>query len=58
MNLELIRERSDKEGQYLIFVGRIDNILVTFANIYIPPESDKKLLKFVFHVINSKGGEF
>lgn len=54
VNFELIRERCDKEGRYIIVVGRIDNILVTFANIYIPPESDKKLLKFVFDVINSE----
>ncbi len=36
LNFELIMEKSDKQGRYIIIKGRIDNILVTFANIYAP----------------------
>ena len=45
LNFELIIEKSDTQGRYVIIKGRIDSILVTFANIYTPPESDRKFFK-------------
>ena len=45
LNFELIMKKSDTQGRYVIIKGRIDNILVTFANIYTPPESDRKFFK-------------
>lgn len=37
LNFKLIKENGDKQGRYRIVKGRIDNILVTFANIYASP---------------------
>lgn len=42
LNFDLIKAEGDKEGRYVLVKGKLDNILVTFACIYIPPESDKK----------------
>lgn len=53
LNFELISEKADKEGRFIIIKGRIDNVVVTFANIYVPPESDRKFLKMLFDTIIS-----
>uniref|UniRef100_A0A9J8D063 exodeoxyribonuclease III n=1 Tax=Cyprinus carpio carpio TaxID=630221 RepID=A0A9J8D063_CYPCA len=53
LNFELISEKADKEGRFIIIKGRIDNVVVTFANIYVPPESDRKFLKILFDTIIS-----
>lgn len=34
LNFELISEKADKEGRFIIIKGRIDDVVVTFANIY------------------------
>lgn len=42
LNFNLIKEKGDKEGGYISVKGKPDNVLVTFARIYVPPESDGK----------------
>lgn len=54
VNFDLIKENRDNEGRYVIIKGRIDNSLVTFANIYTPPESDRKFFKSLFDTIISE----
>ena len=54
LNFELIIKKSDTQVRYVIIKGRIDNILVTFANIYTPPESDRKFCKSLFHTSTSE----
>lgn len=54
LNFELIKEKGDKEGRFIIIKGKIDNVLVTFANIYAPPESDRKFFKSLFDIIPSE----
>lgn len=54
LNFELIMEKGDTQGRYVIVKGRIDNILVTLANIYAPPESDRKFFKSLFQTLTSE----
>lgn len=54
VHFELIKERRDNDGRFIIIKGRIDNVLVTFVNVYAPPESDKDFLKQLFEVIVSE----
>lgn len=51
LNFNSIKEEGDKEGRYILVKGRLDNILVTFACIYVPPESDKKFFAQLFDKI-------
>uniref|UniRef100_A0A3Q3B6N5 Reverse transcriptase domain-containing protein n=1 Tax=Kryptolebias marmoratus TaxID=37003 RepID=A0A3Q3B6N5_KRYMA len=53
LNFELISEKGDKEGRFVIIKGRIDNVVVTIVNIYVPPESDRTFLKTLFDTIIS-----
>ena len=39
LNFDLISEKRDDEGRYIIIKCRTDNVLVTFVNVYAPPES-------------------
>lgn len=41
LNFDLIKEEGAKEGRYVLVKGKLDNVLVTFACISVPPESDK-----------------
>lgn len=45
LNFYLIKEKRDDEGRYIIIKGRMDNVLVTFVNVYAPPESDRSFFK-------------
>ena len=51
LNFDLIKERRDNDGRYIIIKGRMDNVLVTFVNVYVPPESDRQFLKILFDII-------
>ena len=42
---------SDKEGKYVLIKGRLENKLITFVNIYAPPESKKAFFKEIFNII-------
>ena len=54
LNFDLIKEKRDDEGRYVIIKGRIDNVLVSFVNVYAPPESDRSFLKKLFELIVSE----
>lgn len=54
LNFDLVSEKSDTQGRYIIVKGRIDNTLVTFANVYAPPESDRTFFKSLFHTLTSE----
>ena len=40
LNFDLIKEKRDDEGRYIIIKGRMDGVLVTLVNVYAPPETD------------------
>ncbi len=50
----LIKQKSDRDGRYIVVKGRIDNILVTFVNVYPPPENNRKFFKLLFDTIISE----
>lgn len=39
LNFDLLKEISDKEGQYILVQGKIDQHLITLVNVYAPPAS-------------------
>ena len=54
LNFDLIKEKRDDEGRYIIIKGRMDSVLVTFVNVYAPPESDRSFFKRLFDLIVSE----
>jgi len=54
VNFELIKEKRDTEGRYVIVVGKVENVLVTLVNAYTPPESKRQFLKILFDIIKSE----
>lgn len=51
LNFDFLDEVGDKEGRYLIVKGRVNNIVITLANVYIPPECDRKFFKSFFDAL-------
>lgn len=51
LNFELIKEKKDDEGRFIIIKGRMENVIVTFVNVYAPPESNRSFFKRVFELI-------
>ena len=51
VSLEVIKERRDNDGRYVIIKGKIDNVLVTVVNVYAPPESNRMFFKQLFDII-------
>lgn len=49
INFELVKEI--REGRYILVHGRIENELVTLFSVYLPPQSDPKLLRKVMQLI-------
>ena len=45
------KEIKDKEGRYVIVVGKLDNEPVTLVNVYAPPESDKDFFRDLFNTV-------
>ena len=45
------REIKDKEGRYIIVLGRLDSEPVTLVNIYAPPESDRSFYTNMFNTL-------
>lgn len=39
LNFDLLKEISDKEGQYILVQGKIDQHLITLVNVYASPAS-------------------
>lgn len=46
---ELIREIKDKEGTYIMVIGKIEQTTVTLVNVYAPPTADKSCFKALFN---------
>lgn len=47
----LKREIKDKEGQFIIAIGDLDQTTVTLVNIYAPPESKKEFFKTLLDTV-------
>lgn len=51
VTFEFEREIKDKEGRYIIVLGRLDSEPVTLVNIYAPPESDRSFYTNMFNTL-------
>jgi exonuclease III len=54
LNFELVKEIRDSEGRYILVQGRIENNMTTLISVYLPPQSDPKLMKTVLELIASE----
>lgn len=57
LNYEHISEHKDKEGRYIMVTGKIDGIILSLLNVYIPPGSNWSLYKQILELttIRSQG---
>lgn len=53
INFELTKEIKDKEGRYIMVIGKLENREVTLFNIYAPPGSNTSFFKSVFDLIST-----
>ena len=51
IQFEHISEIKDKEGRYVMVIGRIDGVIVTLLCIYAPPGSEWSFYKKIFNMI-------
>lgn len=65
VNFEFISEHKDKEGRYIMVIGKIEGTLVSLFNVYIPPGSDWSFYKHILEIMTTKsqgvlicGGDF
>lgn len=65
ITFEILFEKKDKEGRYVLLRGKIGGSLVTLLNVYVPPNSEWKFFKTFFDLIISEvqvflicGGDF
>ena len=54
LNFDLIKEKRDDEGRYIIIKDRMDSVLVTLVNVYAPPETDRSFFNGLFDLIVSE----
>lgn len=45
LNFDSMTTIKDKEGRFIIMKGKLENVLVTLINVYIPPDSNKPFVK-------------
>ncbi len=45
VHFELLKEIRDSEGRYILVQGKIENHLTTLIAVYLPPLSDKNIVK-------------
>lgn len=52
-----ISEHKDKEGRFIMITGKVEGIILSLLNVYVPPESDWSLYKQIleFAVSRSQG---
>lgn len=62
---EHISEYKDKEGRFFIITGKIEGIVMSLLNVYVPPGSDWSFYKHIFELMATKsqgilicGGDF
>lgn len=65
INYERISEFKDKEGGFVLITGKVEGILMTFFNVYVPPASKWSFYKQIFQIMTTKsqgilicGGDF
>lgn len=65
ITFELLFEKKDKGDRYMLVRGNLGGLLVTFLNVYAPPNSDWDFFKHLFELIISEtqgilicGGDF
>nr|AAD02930.1 reverse transcriptase [Oryzias latipes] len=65
VNYQHVSEYKDKEGRYIMITGKINSILITLLNVYVPPGSDWSFYRHIFEIISTKsqgtlicGGDF
>uniref|UniRef100_A0A3Q3A4Q3 Reverse transcriptase domain-containing protein n=1 Tax=Kryptolebias marmoratus TaxID=37003 RepID=A0A3Q3A4Q3_KRYMA len=65
VNYEHISEYKDNEGRFVIITGKVEGIVITLLNVYVPPGSDWSFYKQIVDIITTKskgilicGGDF
>lgn len=65
VNYEHISEYNDKEGRFVMVTGKLEGIVITLLNVYIPPGSDWSFYKQIVDIMITKsqgilicGGDF
>lgn len=53
----LLKGKGDKEGRYCIQCDYQKEGKITFAEIYAPPEGDRKFFKFLFDPVVSESNK-
>ena len=54
VNYEHISEIKDKEGRFILIIGKIEGTIVSLLNVYAPPGSDWSFYKQIFHIMVTK----
>lgn len=57
VNFHFISEDKDKEGRYIMVKGKIDGVLVSLLNVYMPPGSNWAFYKQILELSPICGGD-
>ena len=65
VNYEHISEHKDKEGRFVMVIGRIEGVVISLLNVYVPPGSVWSFYKHMVDLMTTKsqgiligGGDF
>ncbi len=65
VNYEHISEYKDKEGRFVTITGKIEGMMMSLFNVYVPPGSDRSFYEYIFKLMYTKsqrivicGGDF
>ena len=65
LNYEHIKKVSDTEGRYVMTIGKLEGTVITFLNVYSPPDSNWDFYKKIINLMATKsqgivicGGDF
>lgn len=54
VNYEHISEHKDSKGRFVMVTGKIEGIVMSLLNVYVPPGSDWSFYKHIVDLITTK----
>lgn len=54
VNYEHISEHKDKEGRFVMVIGKIEGIVTSLLNVYVPPGSGWSFYKHIVDLMTTK----
>lgn len=54
LNFELETCQTDKEGRYVLTVGKIEGVEISFFNVYNPPDTDAEFMAHLIELLATK----